>query len=83
MTTEEKAAAFDLLASVLVNRWHDGTYSAWGGAMWDLPHRATKAEAIPDLLEWAKQWGDYKAKRMRVGGRTHLALVSDSPGACP
>jgi hypothetical protein len=55
MTTDEKAAAFDLLAAALTNRWWDGTFSIWGGAMWEQPHRATAAECIPDLIEWARR----------------------------
>lgn len=55
MTAEEKAEAFDLLTAALANRWHDGSYSAWSGGLWDQPNRATAAECIPDLLAWARR----------------------------
>lgn len=57
MTDAEKVAAFDELAEALTNRWHDGSWTWWpptacGSA--ETP-RATQAEAVADLIEWAKR----------------------------
>jgi len=56
MTVEEKAAAYDLLTNAMTNRWVDGTWTWWcctpcGG----LTKRATRAEAVADLLAWAER----------------------------
>jgi hypothetical protein len=63
VTTEEKAAAFDLLADALTNHWHDGTCSAWCQSLVDQPRRATEEECVPDLLAWAERCVKQKAKR--------------------
>lgn len=63
MTTDEKAAAFDLLADALANRFSDGTCSACGNGLWDQPKRATAGECIPDLLAWAERVVKARAKR--------------------
>jgi len=66
MTTEEKAAAFDLLCAALINRFHDGTYSASCSHLVAQPVRATAGECIPDLLAWAARWAKTKAKDNRA-----------------
>jgi hypothetical protein len=55
LTTDEKAAAFDLLVLALTNRWHDGAYSAWCQSLVEQPNRASRGECVPDLLAWAER----------------------------
>lgn len=57
MTDAEKAAAFDLLAEALTNRWHDGRWSWWCRSPCGGPLRATREEAAADLIEWARRIG--------------------------
>ncbi len=69
MTTDEKAAAFDLLAVALTNCFADGTWSWWcptpcGG----LEKRETQAEAIADLIAWAEKTAAQNLKRKRNAG---------------
>lgn len=63
MSLEEKAAAFDLLVIALTNVWHDGAWSAWCQTLVEMPNRASRAECIPDLLEWAERVVKLKQKQ--------------------
>jgi hypothetical protein len=60
MTTDEKAAAFDLLVVALTNQWHDGSWSWWCRTPCGGPARATREEAVADLVEWSRR----KVKRV-------------------
>jgi hypothetical protein len=56
MTDAEKIAAFDTLALALTNQWHDGSWTWFcrtpcGG----LVKRATREEAVADLVAWAER----------------------------
>ena len=73
MTTEEKAAAFDVLAMALTNRWHDGSWTWWASApCGGLTKRATRGEAIQDLIEWSK-------KKARLAMRIQLPVSVPVP----
>jgi hypothetical protein len=55
MTTEEKAAAFDLLTLALTNVFYDGRWSAWCISLVNQPYHPTRDECIPDLMAWAER----------------------------
>ena len=83
MSDAEKVAAFDLLATCLTNRWHDGSWTWWcpDPAGSQGTKRATQAEALADLIEWAREtapkWAAKNA-RMRVrrdGGKYPLPIL--------
>ncbi len=76
MTTEEKAAAFDLVAVALTNDWSDGTWSWWCPSPPGGPHRATREEAVADLVAWA---GKYKKRPLRLGAPDEQAGISGLP----
>lgn len=97
VTIEEKAAAFDVVALALTNQWYDGSWTWWASApCGGLAKRATREEAVQDLIEWSQK----KAKRaMRIhipvglplsgqpgdGGQLHgdSANKPDDPGGAP
>jgi hypothetical protein len=79
VTTEEKAAAFDALALALTNCWFDGSWT------WFCPtpcgssvKRATRDEAVADLVEWA---GRTAAKRLARGCRVEPQTGTTDHGA--
>src|ERR1700722_576301 len=79
MTTEEKAAAFDLLAVALTNRWGDGSWTWWccspcGGES----KRETHAEAVADLVAWAVRIVKLKVKKHGNAG-IHQAVRAGVP----
>lgn len=53
MTDAEKAAAFDALAAALTNQWAGGHWSWWCPCPPGGPPRATREEAVADLVAWA------------------------------
>jgi hypothetical protein len=80
----DKARAFDLLALVLVNRWHDGRWGWWcpqpcGG---EGVRRETRDEAIADLIEWARGLAPTWARKngVKIDGGTHPLSVADTHG---
>lgn len=66
MSTEEKAAAFDLLFIALTNRWHDGKWTANCTSLVDQPKRDTVEECLPDLLAWAERVAKYQEKKRAI-----------------
>jgi hypothetical protein len=65
VTAAEKAAAFDVLAVAMTNRFADGTWSWWcptpcGGA----ETRQTREEAVADLVAWAGRAAALNLKRL-------------------
>ena len=67
MTDDEKAAAFDALALAFTNRWSDGSWSWWCHTPGGGPHRATRAEAVADLVAYAFREAKHLAKRPPLG----------------
>ena len=63
MTESEKVEAFDALCAVMANCWHDGTWSWWCPTMCGGPVRATRLEAVEDLVRWAH---DRARRKQRV-----------------
>jgi len=63
MTTDEKAAAFDLLLTALTNRWEDGRFSWWCANPAGGPKRDTAEQVVADLLEWAERVVRWRAKQ--------------------
>jgi hypothetical protein len=55
MSAEEKAAAFDVLALALTNRWADGLWSWWCPSPPGGEKRATREDAVADLVAWAQK----------------------------
>lgn len=65
MNKKQKIAAFDDLAIALTNRWQSGEWSWWccnpsGGTE---TMRQTQAEAIADLVAWAKRTRERKERK--------------------
>lgn len=56
-TTEEKARLFDVLTVALTNCWHDGRWTWWNPtpACGTETPRATREEAVDDLVAWAER----------------------------
>jgi hypothetical protein len=69
MSDPEKIEAFDALALALTNRWHDGQWSWWCRTPPGGPSRATREEAVADLVVWAK----LRAKK--DGGKHPLGMA--------
>ena len=67
MTDTEKIKAFDDLASALTNCWASGSWSWWNPtpACGTAPEtmRQTQAEAVADLVAWAKRTAPKQRKR--------------------
>lgn len=64
MTDAEKAVAFDLISAALVNQWHDGRWTWWCPTpCGELEPRATKGEAVADLVAWAGKMAGVNRKR--------------------
>ena len=66
VTLEEKAAAFDALANGLTNQWESGQWSWWCPVACGGPSRATRSEAVADLVAWAYRQKPKKRRSRRV-----------------
>ena len=74
MTTEEKAAAFDNLALSLTNEWHDGTWSWWCPTPSGGVPRASREEAMADLVAWAKKMRGWQNKKPKIA-KVYLPVI--------
>lgn len=64
MMDAEKVEAFDAMAKALTNQWSSGEWSWFCGCPPGGPMRATREEAVADLVAWAKK---YRKRLIRLG----------------
>jgi hypothetical protein len=68
LTDAEKAAAFDLLADAPANRLFDGRWQWWCHTPCGGPQRATKGEAVADLIAYAEREAGHLKRRAKYVG---------------
>lgn len=71
MTDAQKAEAFDLLARTFTNRWYDGRWSWFCHTPCGGPQRGTRAEAVADLVDYARRHAGHVEKM----GQRHLTRI--------
>ncbi len=77
MTDAEKIAAFDDLSTALTNQWYCGKWSWWNPtpACGTGNKRETQAEAVADLITWARA----KATKIRKTRTVPLLMAKEQP----
>jgi hypothetical protein len=63
LTPEQKAAAFDEMATALTNCWHDGKWSWWCCSPCGGDKHESREEAVKELVEWAERVAARDVKR--------------------
>jgi hypothetical protein len=75
MTDAEKIAAFDLITDAFTNRWYDGRWSWLCHTPSGGPLRATRREAVSDLIVYAKRESKHVERRPKLLTRIPLAVL--------
>lgn len=75
MTDQEKIEAFDHLARAMTNPWYDGQWSWFCLCPAGGPLRATREEAVADLVAWAKRQKDKPLKKDPLRAAVELELA--------
>jgi hypothetical protein len=79
LTDAQKAEAFDLIALAFTNRWYDGSWTWYCHTPPGGPRRATRAEAVADLIDYARREAQHLAKRPAAEPRIPLDTTGEQP----